>query len=203
MTSSNSHDSTSLLRSISTERRVFSRCSNQTEVITLHSEGDSIEGRLIDESIGGVSVCVDSVDNIRYGRAVRVNLRGVPHQGYVRSIRRDGPRQFRVVIGGIADDHDVRWPTSREIAHYFAYQDLLISCEILLEESPAYKTIQLWDGQRFQVANDQLRSRTPEARRAELECHPDDLSLLAQLYELCDDQNSDLLSRILDFEFAR
>ena len=99
MTSPNSHESTSLLRSNRDDRRTFSRCSNQLECITLHSEGNSVEGVLIDESIGGVSVCVDSLEGIRYGRAVRVNLRGVPHQGYVRSIRRDGSRQYRVVIG--------------------------------------------------------------------------------------------------------
>ena len=184
------------------DRRSWTRYStNQSDVI-IQSAFGSVSGKLVDESIGGIGVQVESVEELAFSQEVHIQLRDSDSIGYIRSIHRESPTQFRVSISW-NDFLDVAGKRRKPIAHFVVHDHLLFVCDLLFHDAGPKTTVRLWDGARFDIDSDLVCSRSFDARRSELNRGPDLMPTLATVYGLAQASRlEDLVAQILDFEFS-
>ena len=184
------------------ERRSWARYqAHRTDVIVRVSDSN-VPGRLVDESIGGIGVTVETVTDFAFGQEVHVHMKESDAVGYVRSIRREDTAGFRVSIGW-NDYLETGGKRQKPLAHFITHENLLFVCDLLFHDAGPVKLVRLWDGARFEIASDLVCSRSLDARRSELNRNTALIPALARMYGIAINAHTpDICAQILDFEFS-
>lgn len=187
------------------DRRTCGRYLSGNSEIEFQVGSRTIRAKLHDQSLGGIGILVDQVQDIAFGQQVDVRLCDESAIGYVRSICRAPDGGYRLGISW-NDYARVEGKRCKSAAHFIAFRDLQFVCELLFNDGPN-KRVRLWDGAEFQVSPDQLCSQSAEARQSKLSANRACWATLAAAYGLHHGLHhgltaDDLLQTILDFEFS-
>jgi hypothetical protein len=183
------------------ESRQFGRY-NVSHQVELIAGSTTLPATITNESIGGVRLQLDQPACFSVGEVIVIKQHETESKGYVRNI---GGLEGGGMFAGVSWDppaDDEGNAVSKAKSDFFRYGKLDVVCRDRTQESDGTCRITLWDGATFLTESKRLTTVSRDSRQAQLERMQTEIPVLAKLYGVLSDGNSNEVSkRLLDFEF--